>query len=71
MRVVKFLLVLIVVALFFVFGFGYGRWYSTRPVDGQRAEDSVLRGPDASLVQIRQTRHRTRLRHETSAGICA
>jgi Cu(I)/Ag(I) efflux system membrane fusion protein len=31
MRFVRFLLVLACVGLLFAFGFGYGRWYSTRP----------------------------------------
>jgi RND family efflux transporter MFP subunit len=30
MRLVKFVLILLVIALIFVIGFGYGRWYSTR-----------------------------------------
>ena len=31
MRFIRFLLLLCTVALLFAFGFGYGRWYSTRP----------------------------------------
>ncbi len=31
MRLVRFLLIPLAVGLIFVFGFGYGRWYSTRP----------------------------------------
>jgi RND family efflux transporter MFP subunit len=31
MRVLRFISILLFVGLIFVFGFGYGRWYSTRP----------------------------------------
>ena len=37
MKALKFLLSLVGVALIFVFGFGYGRWYSTRPAQARGA----------------------------------
>lgn len=32
MKFIRFISILLAVALIFVFGFGYGRWYSTRPI---------------------------------------
>jgi RND family efflux transporter MFP subunit len=38
MKLVRFVLILLVIGLIFVFGFGYGRWYSTRtaPLAGRK-----------------------------------
>jgi RND family efflux transporter MFP subunit len=45
MRLVRFVLTFVVVGLVFVFGFGYGRWYSTRPAP--KSERKVLYYVDA------------------------
>src|ERR1700685_2560164 len=38
MKILRFFLALLCVGLMFVLGFGYGRWYSTRPVETKSAQ---------------------------------
>jgi RND family efflux transporter MFP subunit len=45
MKLVRFVLMFVAVGLVFVFGFGYGRWYSTRPAP--KSERKVLYYVDA------------------------
>lgn len=45
MRLVRFVLTFLAVGLVFVFGFGYGRWYSTRPAP--KSERKILYYVDA------------------------
>src|ERR1700692_4499094 len=46
MKIIRFLLMLIGVGLVFVVGFGYGRWYSTKPA-ADKNERKVLYYVDA------------------------
>ena len=45
MKIIRFLALLITVGVVFVFGFGYGRWYSTKP--GTKSDRKILYYVDA------------------------